>query len=110
MERKKSEAKIKESEDRMKKREEKRKAKAEKKSSSSGKKDDDHETGVAKPQDHVCRGKIFQYGKMSPVPNGKGTTATAADLSDTDVPEDDDFIVEWDEWSEVEKGRGPKAT
>ena len=31
-------------------------------------------------------------------------------MSDTDVPEDDDFIVEWDEWSEVERGRGPKAT
>ena len=74
MERKKSEAKIKESEDRMKKREEKKKAKADKKSSSSGKKkkDDDHETGVAKPQDHVCRGKIFQYGKVSLFPTGKG--------------------------------------
>ena len=112
MERKKSEAKIKESEDRMKKREEKKKARADKKSSSSGKKkkDDDHETGVAKPQDHVRRGKIFQYGKVSPIPNGKGATTAVADLSDTDVPEDDDFIVEWDEWSEVERGRGPKAT
>ena len=111
MERKKSEAKIKESEDRMKKREEKKKAKAEKKSSSSGKKKDgDHETGVAKPQDHVRRGKESQYGKVSPIPHGKGTTTTVADLSDTDVPDDDDFIVEWDEWSEVEKGRGPKAT
>ena len=106
MERKKSEAKIKESEDRMKKREEKKKAKAEKKSSGSGKKKDgDHETGVAKRQDHVCRGKVFQYGKMSPIPNGKGTTITGPDLSD-----DNDFLVEWDEWSEVEKGRGPKAT
>ena len=113
LERKKSEAKIKESEDRVKEREEKKKAKVDKKSSSSGKKkkkDDDHETGVAKPQDHVCRGKIFQYGKVSPIPNGKGTIVTVADLSDTDVAEDDDFLVEWDEWSEVERGRGPKAT
>ena len=29
--------------------------------------------------------------------------------SDTDVPDDDDFLVEWDEWSEVENGRGPMA-
>ena len=65
---------------------------------------------MAKPQDHVRRGKIFQYGKMSSIPAGKGTTAPVTDLSDTDVPDDDDFIVEWDEWSEVEKGRGPKAT
>ena len=110
LERKKSLAKIKESEDRMKKREDKKKAKAEKKSSSSGKKKDgEHETGVAEPQDHVRRGEIFQSDKMSSIPAGKGTTAPVTDLSDTDVP-DDDFIVEWDEWSKVEKGRGPKAT
>eukprot|EP00435_Cladocopium_sp_Y103_P033909 s3183_g8.t1 len=110
MERKKSEARIKESEDRAKAREKKKKEKAEKKSSGSGKKkEDDHEVGVAKKQDHVCRGKVFQYGKRSPSPNGAGT-ATMSDLSDTDVPYDNDFIVEWDEWSEVEKGRGPKAT
>ena len=111
MEKKKSDAKIKASEERSKKREEKKKTKDEKKSSSSkNKKDDDHEAGVAKPQDHVRRGKIFQYGKVSFTPIGKEITAPAADLSDTDVPEDDDFIVEWDEWSKVEKGRGPKAT
>ena len=30
--------------------------------------------------------------------------------SDTDVRGDDDFLIEWDEWSEFEKGYGPKAT
>ena len=30
--------------------------------------------------------------------------------SDTDVPADDDFLIDWDEWSEVESGRGPRAT
>jgi len=109
VERKKSEAKIKESEDRAKRKEEKKKAKAEKKSSGSEKKDDDHEIGVAKRQDHVCRGKIFQYGKASPIPNGKGTVNAVSELSDTDVPDGDDFLIEWDEWSEIEKGRGPKA-
>ena len=26
------------------------------------------------------------------------------------MPDDDDFLVEWDERSEIEKGNGPKAT
>ena len=64
-------------------------------------------------QDHVRRGKVFQYGKGSNSPVGRGTVASApcySDLSDTDVPDDDDFLTEWDEWSEIEKGKGPKAT
>ena len=28
----------------------------------------------------------------------------------TDVPDDEEYLTEWDEWSEVEKGRGPKAS
>ena len=28
----------------------------------------------------------------------------------TDVPDDEKYLIEWDEWSEVEKGRGPKAS
>eukprot|EP00435_Cladocopium_sp_Y103_P034429 s953_g8.t2 len=28
----------------------------------------------------------------------------------TDVPDDEEYLTEWDEWSEIEKGRGPKAT
>ena len=57
--------------------------------------------------------KFFQYGKGSNSPVGRGTVASApcySDLSDTDVPDDDDFLMEWDEWSEIEKGKGPKAT
>ena len=108
LEKKKSEALIKA-------REEKKKKKEEKKSSSSKAKkdDDDHITGVAKPQDHVRRGKVFQFGKTSSSPIGNGTIANSdaiSSSSDRDVPDDDDFLIERDEWSEVEKGRGPKAT
>ena len=56
-------------------REEKKKKKEDKKSSKSKPKDggDDHITGVAKPQDHVRRGKVFQFGKTSSTPIGSGT-------------------------------------
>ena len=96
-------------------REEKKKKKEDKKSSKSKPKDggDDHITGVAKPQDHVRRGKVFQFGKTSSTPIGSGTNTsheTLSSSSDTDVPADDDFLIDWDEWSEVESGRGPKAT
>ena len=96
-------------------REEKKKKKEEKKSSKSKPKgdEDDHITGVAKPQDHVRRGKVFQFGKTSLTPIGSGTNANYgafSSSSDTDVPADDDFLIDWDEWSEVESGRGPKAT
>ena len=38
--------------------------------------------------------------------------ADASPCSDasTDVPDDEEYLTEWDEWSEVEKGRGPKAS
>eukprot|EP00435_Cladocopium_sp_Y103_P045227 s435_g12.t3 len=109
MERKKSEARIKESEDRKKAKEKRKAEKEEKRSSGSGKKKDDHPASVAKSQNHVCRGKVFQYGRKHPTSIGSGASVMS-DSSDTDVPADDDFIVEWDEWSEVENGRGPKAT
>ena len=94
-------------------REEKKKKKEEKKSSKSKPKDegDDHIVGVAKPQDHVRKGKVFQFGKTSSTPIGSGTNyshETLSSSSDTDVPADDDFIIEWDEWSEVESGRGQR--
>ena len=96
-------------------REEKKKKKEDKKSPKSKPKDgeDDHITGVAKPQDHVRRGKVFQFCKTSSTPIGSGTNTsheTLSSSSDTDVPADDDFLIDWDEWSEVESGRGPKAT
>ena len=96
-------------------REEKKKKKEEKKSSKSKPKgeEDDHITGVAKPQDHVRRGKVFQFGKTSLTPIGSGTNTNYgafSSSSDTDVPADDDFLIDWDGWSEVENGRGPKAT
>ena len=113
-EKKKSDAKIKESEERAKRKEEKKKEKEAKKAKSSKKDDkDDHVSGVATSQDYARRGKVFQYGKGSASPVGRGISASApcySDLSDTDVPDDDDFLMEWDEWSEIEKGRGPKAT
>ena len=116
-EEKKAEAEVekKKSDALIKAREEKKKKKEEKKSSKSKPKDegDDHITGVAKPQDHVCKGKVFQFGKTSSTPIGSGTNyshETLSSSSDTDVPADDDFIIEWDEWSEVESGCGPKAT
>ena len=116
-EEKKAEAEVekKKSDALIKTREEKKKKKEEKKSSKSKPKDegDDHITGVAKPQDHVCKGKVFQFGKTSSTPIGSGTNyshETLSSSSDTDVPADDDFIIEWDEWSEVESGCGPKAT
>ena len=82
--------------------EEKKKKKEEKKASKSKPKDDadDHVTGVAKPQDHVRRGKVFQYSKMSPASNGSRDNANNGSFSsssDTDVPADDDFLIEWDE-------------
>ena len=116
-EEKKAEAEVekKKSDALIKAREEKKKKKEDKKSSKSKPKveGDDHITGVAKPQDHVCKGKVFQCGKTSSTPIGSGTNnshETLSSSSDTDVPADDDFIIEWDEWSEVESGRGPKAT
>ena len=38
--------------------------------------------------------------------------ADASPCSDasTDIPDDEEYLIEWDEWSEFEKGRGPKAS
>ena len=75
-EEKKAEAEVekKKSDALIKAREEKKKKKEEKKSSKSKPKDegDDHITGVAKPQDHVRKGKVFQFGKTSSTPIGSG--------------------------------------
>ena len=39
-------------------------------------------------------------------------SADASPCSDipTDVPDDEEYLLEWDEWSEIEKGHGPKAS
>ena len=108
VEKKKSDALIKAREEKKKKKEEKKYSKSKPKGE-----EDDHITGVAKPQDHVRRGKVFQFGKTSLTPIGSGTNTNYgafSSSSDTDVPADDDFLIDWDEWSEVESGRGPKAT
>ena len=108
VEKKKSDALIKAREDKKKKKEDKKSSKSKPKGE-----EDDHITGVAKPQDHVRKGKVFQFGKTSLTPIGSGTNTSHEALSsssDTDVPADDDFLIDWDEWSEVESGRGPKAT
>ena len=57
-------------------REEKKKKKEDKKSSKSKPKDggDDHITGVAKPQDHVRRGKCSSLVKRPQLPSGAGPT------------------------------------
>ena len=110
-EEKKAEAEVekKKSDALIKAREEKKKKKEEKKSSKSKPKDegDDHITGVAKPQDHVCKGKVFQFGKTSSTPIGSGTNyshETLSSSSDTDVPADDDFIIEWDDGLRLKVG------
>ena len=76
-EEKKAEAEVekKKSDALIKAREEKKK-KEEKKSSKSKPKDegDDHITGVAKPQDHVCKGKYFSLARRPQLPSGAGPT------------------------------------
>ena len=57
---------------------------------------------------HVRRGQVIQYGKGRSFPSGKEHIKHMEE-SGTDVPDDDDFLVEWDEWSEVDNGRGPMA-
>ena len=77
-EEKKAEAEVekKKSDALIKAREEKKKKKEEKKSSKSKPKDegDDHITGVAKPQDHVCKGKYFSLARRPQLPSGAGPT------------------------------------
>ena len=40
----------------------------------------------------------------------KSADASPCSDASTDVPDDEEYLTEWDEWSEVEKGRGPKAS
>eukprot|EP00435_Cladocopium_sp_Y103_P031652 s4552_g8.t1 len=131
-ERSKVDRKIKDAEKTSKSKEEKKKEKEEKKKSSSskskGKKKDkgpDHDVGVSVEHEYSRPGKIFGIGRRSTsdecdgkhkmsstiTPSGCRSHALVSnnDMSDTDVPDDDDFLMEWDEWSEVEKGFGPKA-
>jgi len=44
--------------------------------------------------------------------NCRKKNADASPCSDasTDVPDDEEYLTEWDEWSEIEKGYGPKAS
>jgi hypothetical protein len=56
-------------------------------------------------------GKMFYYAQPNTSSGSKGIVdSREIEFSDTDVPGDDDFLLEWDEWSEFEKGYGPKAT
>lgn len=56
-------------------------------------------------------GKVFYYKQPHASVGSPGVAGVVeTDSSDTDVPGDDDFLVEWEECSEFEKGYGPKAT
>jgi hypothetical protein len=41
---------------------------------------------------------------------GKVSAASPCSDDSTDVPDDEEYLVEWDKWSEVEQGHGPKAS
>ena len=40
----------------------------------------------------------------------RSVDASPCSDASTDVPDDEEYLTEWDEWSEIEKGRGPKAS
>ena len=40
----------------------------------------------------------------------RNVDASPCSDASTDVPDDEEYLTEWDEWSEVEKGHGPKAS
>ena len=40
----------------------------------------------------------------------RNVDASPCSDASTDVPDDEEYLTEWDEWSEIEKGRGPKAS
>ena len=113
VEKRKLEKKVKEAEEKaLKKLEEGKKKKDEKKASGSKDKSRDHDAGVPVKQDHVRHGKVFHYsGNLLP-PSGRASFAAVvdSDLTDTDVPDDEDFLMDWDEKSGIENGFGPKAT
>ena len=84
VEKKKSDALVKAREEKKKKKEDKKLSKSKPKGEG-----DDHIMSVAKPQDHVCKGKVFQFGKTSSTPIGSGTNnsyETFSSSSDTDCP------------------------
>ena len=56
--------------------------------------------------------KVIYYGGTPGSPFGRtgNGAGVETDLPDTDVPDDEDFLMEWDERSEIAKGFGPKAT
>ena len=115
IEKRKLEKKVKEAEEKaLEKLEEGKKKKDEKKASGSKDKSKDNDAGVSVKQDHVRRGKIFHYGGNLLPPSGRASSAAVVDsdltLTDTDVPDDEDFLMDWDEKSEIENGFGPKAT
>ena len=75
-------------------------------------KPDEHDVGVSVKHDYVRRGKVFHYGGNPNSSSGRSdyNVHVDSDLTDTDVPGDEDFLVDWDERSEIENGFGPKAT
>ena len=40
----------------------------------------------------------------------KGADTSPCSDASTDVPDDEEYLTEWDEWSETEKGFGPKVS
>ena len=40
----------------------------------------------------------------------RGADASPCSDVPTDAPDDEEYLTEWDEWSEIEKGYGPKAS
>ena len=110
------EKKVKEGEDKaLKKLEEskkKKKKKDDKGASGSKDKTGDHDVGVSVKHDYVWRGKVLHYGNnpISPFGRPGNDGVVDSDLTDTDAPGDEDFLMDWDERSEIENGFGPKAT
>ena len=116
IEKRKLEMKVKEAEDlALKKLEEDKKKKKKKDGKgASGSKDkhEEHDVGVTVKHEYVRHEKVFHYGSK-PIPSSGrlGDNAVVDSvLSDTDVPDDEDFLVDWEEKSEIENGFGPKAT
>ena len=107
VEKRKLEKKVKEAEEKaLKKLEEGNSKKDEKKASGSKDKSKDHDTGVSVKQDHVRHGKVSHYGGNLLPPSGRASSAAVvdSDLTDTDVPDDEDFLMDWNEKSEIENG------
>ena len=118
IEKRRYEKKVKEAEDKALKelkesKKKKRKKKGDDKDASKSKeKPDEHDVGVSVRHDHVRHGKVFYYGGNPLSSSGRSdyNVHVDSDLTDTDVPGDEDFLVDWDERSEIENAFGPKAT